>query len=142
MAFNIYHNFLIKASPKVVFDAISLPEHLNNWWTLKSSGIPELDSEYNLNFTDAYNWFCKVSEVKKNESFYLKMIDSDKDWNPTTLGFDLEVKGSDTLVKFNHVNWQEDNHHFRHSSFCWAMLLNGLKNYLEKGIVIPFNERN
>ncbi len=142
MAFNIYHNLLIEVSPKMVFDAISLPKHLDNWWTLKSSGIPELDSEYNLNFTNSYNWFCKVSEVKTNESFHLKMIDSDKDWNPTTFGFDLETKGSGTLVKFSHVNWLEDNHHFRHSSFCWAMLLNGLKNYLEKGIVIPFNERN
>ncbi|NMH86382.1 SRPBCC family protein [Flavivirga algicola] len=142
MYYNIYHNLLIKASPKVVFDAVSLPEHLNNWWTLKSSGTPEFDSEYNLNFTDAYNWFCKVSEVKNNESFYLKMTDSDKDWNPTTFGFDLEVQDSETLVKFSHVNWLEDNHHYRHSSFCWAILLNGLKNYLEKGIIIPFEKRN
>ena len=142
MKYNIYHNLLIKASSKAVFDAISLPEHLNNWWTLKSSGTSELDSEYNLNFTDAYNWFCKVSKVRNNESFHLKMTDSDEDWSPTTFGFDLETKDSGTLVKFSHVNWAEDNHEFRNSSFCWAMLLNGLKNYLEKGIIIPFEERN
>ncbi|NNC51017.1 MAG: SRPBCC domain-containing protein [Flaviramulus sp.] len=141
MGFNIYHNLLIKVAPKKVFDAISLPEHLNNWWTLKSSGKPELNSEYNLNFTDQYNWFCKVSKIKENESFHLRMTDSDKDWNPTTFGFDLELKENGTYLKFSHENWPENNDHFKHSSFCWAILLNGLKNYLEKGVIIPFEDR-
>ncbi len=142
MAFNIYHNLVIKTSPQEVFDAVTLPKHLNNWWTLKSSGTPELNSEYNLNFTDAYNWFGCVSQVKKNTSFYLKMTNSDEDWNPTTFGFDLQMHNSGTLVKFSHVDWAKDNHHFRHSSFCWAMLLNNLKNYLEADVIIPFSERN
>jgi uncharacterized protein YndB with AHSA1/START domain len=142
MPFNIYHNLQIKASEKEVFDSISQPKHLDNWWTLKSSGKPELNSEYNLNFTDAYNWFCKVSKVVPNKSFHLKMTDSDQDWNPTTFGFDLEENQNGTLIKFSHINWQEANHHFKHSSFCWAILLNGLKNYLEKGIIIPFEDRN
>lgn len=66
----------------------------------------------------------------------------DLDWNPTTFGFDLKSTGNSTLVEFSHVNWQNNNHEFRNSSFCWALLLNGLKNYLEKGIVVPFEERN
>lgn len=142
MSYNIYHNLLINASAKEVFDAVTKPEHLNNWWTLKSSGTPELNTEYNLNFTDDYNWYCKVFEVKINESFHLKMTQSDADWNPTTFGFDLETNENCTLIKFSHINWPYNNHHFRHSSFCWAMLLSGLKNYLEKGVVIPFEERN
>ncbi len=142
MSYNIYHNLLIIASPKEVFDAVSQPKHLDNWWTLKSSGKPELNATYNLNFTDDYNWFCKVLKVENNESFYLKMTKSDDDWYSTSFGFDLEKKDGGTLVKFSHVNWQKDNDHFKHSSFCWAMLLNGLKNYLEKGIIIPFKERN
>ena len=142
MSYNIHHNLIINSSSKEVFNAISQPDHLNNWWTLKSSGKPELGSEYNLNFTNDYNWFCQVVQVEMNKSFYLKMTQSDDDWNPTTFGFALEVKDQGVLLKFSHTNWQRDNHHFRHSSFCWAMLLNGLKNYLEKGIVIPFEERN
>ena len=142
MSYSIFHNLIIKASAKEVFDAVSLPEHLNNWWTLKSSGKPEKDSEYNLNFTDDYNWFCKVSKLTPNKAFHLKMIKSDADWNPTTFGFDLEGNNNETIVKFSHVNWPEANDHFKHSSFCWALLLNGLKNYVEKGIIVPFEERN
>ncbi|GAA4896603.1 hypothetical protein GCM10023311_21690 [Flaviramulus aquimarinus] len=141
MNYNIYHNLIIKASLKAIFDAVSQPKHLDNWWTLKSSGIPELGIEYNLNFTDDYNWFCKVSKIEPNKSIHFKMTKSDKDWNSTTFGFDLKTKNNNTLLKFSHQNWQEKNHHFKQSSFCWAMLLNGLKNYLEKGVIVPFKDR-
>ncbi len=142
MPHNIYHNFLIKASPKEVFDGVSQPKHLDNWWTLKSAGTPELGAEYNLNFTDQYDWYCTVSKVTPNQTFHLKMIKADADWNPTTFGFDLKKNEKGTMVHFSHVNWPEANHHFKHSSFCWALLLNGLKNYLEKGVVVPFEDRS
>ncbi len=139
--FSIYHNLLVNASPERIFAAITVPKHLNNWWPLKSSGTPELNSIYNFNFTDAYNWYGKVIECKENVSFFIKMTDSDEDWNPTTFGFTLEEKENGTYVRFSHTGWPKDNDHLKHSSFCWAMLLNGLKNYIEKGIIIPFEER-
>ena len=70
------------------------------------------------------------------------MTASDKDWNETTFGFDLADTEQGVLQKFSHINWPEINHYFKFSSFCWAMLLNGLKNYFETGAVIPFNDRN
>ena len=77
----------------------TLPEHLNNWWPLKSSGKPELGTEYNLNFTDEYNWYGKVSEVVENKSFFIKMTQSSDDWISTTFGFELETKEEGILVK-------------------------------------------
>lgn len=141
MSYSIHHNLFIKASSKEVFNAITLPEHLNHWWPLKSSGEPKLNAGYNFNFTDAYNWFGKVVEVEPNISFFIKMTDSDADWNPTTFGFNLEEVNNGTSVEFSHTDWPACNTEFKQSSFCWAMLLNGLKNYVEKGIVVPFQER-
>ena len=80
-------------------------------------------------------------KLAKNESFYIKMTESDEDWDFTTFGFDIERKDKSVLVEFSHIRWPECNAHFRRSSFCWAMLLNGLKNYLERGIIVPFEER-
>lgn len=142
MPYNIFHSLTIKTSTEEVFNAISQPKHLDNWWTLKSSGESKLGAVYNLNFTEEYDWYCEVSKVELNKSIYFKMTKSDADWNSTTFGFDLKATENGTLVEFSHVNWPEQNHHFKHSSFCWALLLNGLKNYLEKGIIIPFEERN
>ncbi|UWX56336.1 hypothetical protein NYZ99_09110 [Maribacter litopenaei] len=69
------------------------------------------------------------------------MTKSDPDWDATSFGFDLVENGENIKVQFWHVGWRECNAHFRRSSFCWAILLNGLKNYVEKGIIIPFEKR-
>lgn len=140
--YSIFHDFVINTSKENVFEAITKPTHLNNWWTLKAEGKSVLYSEYNLNFTDEYNWFCNVTKVEKNNYFYLSMTISTEDWKSTTFGFDLKETKTGTLVKFSHVGWKNCNSEFRNSSFCWAILLNGLKNYLEFGIIIPFEKRN
>jgi len=139
--FSIYHSFSIKAAAQQVFDAITIPQHLNNWWSLKSSGKPKLGTKYNFNFTDEYDWYGTVIQVIENQSFFIKMIQSDNDWNSTTFGFELEQASESTLVNFSHTGWLECNTEFKQSSFCWAILLNGLKNYVETGIIIPFEER-
>lgn len=141
--FNIYHDLVIKSTLKEVFDAVSKPEHLNNWWTLKCTGTPELNAEYNFYFAPEYDWYGKVITCQPNHAFYIKMKKTnDEDWNPTTFGFNLEQIKEGVQVRFFHIDWPLCNHHFRHSSFCWALLLNGLKNYLEKGVVIPFKDRS
>jgi len=70
------------------------------------------------------------------------MTRSDSDWDPTTFGFELENAKKSVKIKFWHIGWPACNSHYRRSSFCWAMLLNGLKSYLERGVVIPFEERD
>lgn len=142
MAHNIYFDLYINAPLQKVYEAFTLPIHLDNWWTLKSSGTPIINETYNLNFTDKYDWYAKVIKVEANKYFYLKMTISDNDWNPTTFGITLEPHQEQTLMKFSHTNWPELNHHYRFSAFCWSQLLQGLKQYVEKGIVVPFEERS
>ncbi|SFU28629.1 Activator of Hsp90 ATPase homolog 1-like protein [Pustulibacterium marinum] len=140
-SFSIHHDLMIVVPVEKVYNAITLPEHLNNWWTLQCTGEPTTGATYNLFFSEDYNWFAEVTIADKPYHFELKMTKADEDWNPTTFGFRLQEVEDRTLLQFYHINWPECNHHFRRSSFCWAMLLNGLKNYLEKEIIIPFNER-
>ncbi len=141
-SFGIYHDLTIKAPIEKVFEAIAEPKHLINWWPLKCNGTPEIGNEYNFYFTPEYDWFGKVSRIVPNQSFYIKMTKSDSDWNPTTFGFDLKKDNDHTQLSFSHLGWKQCNLEFRSSSFCWAMLLKGLKDYLEKGIILPFEERS
>ena len=139
--YNIHHDLVIKAPIEKVFESITSPSHLINWWPLKCSGIPRVNEEYNFYFTPEYDWYGKVINVAYPNTFHIKMTKSDDDWNPTSFGFDLEVIENNVQVHFWHKGWPECNAHFRRSSFCWAILLNGLKNYIEKGVIIPFDER-
>lgn len=140
--FGIYHDLTIKAPIDKVFEAISEPRHLVNWWPLKCNGIPKIGREYNFYFTPEYDWLGEVSELVPNQKFYVKMTKSDSDWNPTTFGFDLKKDNDFIQLSFSHLGWPKCNSEYKSSSFCWAMLLKGLKDYLEKGIILPYEERS
>ena len=140
-AFDIHHDLTITAPVSKVFDAITQPTHLVNWWPLKCTGKAEEGAEYNFYFEPEYDWCGLVSRVIPNKSFFIKMTKADPDWDPTSFGFELQVSGDNVAVRFSHTGWPQCNAHFRRSSFCWALLLQGLKDYVEKGKVVPFEER-
>ncbi len=142
MSFDIYHDVSINSSLEKVYDAFSLPAELINWWPLECSGERKLSETYRFYFGPEYDWKGEVIKLEENKSFHVKMTSSDKDWSTTQFGFNLEETNGEVLAKFFHKGWQQCNAHFRRSSFCWALLLNGLKDYVEKGIIIPFDERN
>ena len=138
----IFHTLTILSPIEKVFEAVTEPNHLIQWWPQKCSGIAELGSSYNFYFTPEYDWYGEVSNISKPTTFFIKMTQADADWEPTTFGFELETSEIDkTLVKFSHKNWPECNDHFKIASFCWAILLKGLKEYLEEGKIIPFEQR-
>jgi uncharacterized protein YndB with AHSA1/START domain len=140
--FTIYHDVSIDVSPSKVFNAVSNPKELIQWWPLKCSGEPCIGSSYRFYFGPEYNWEGKVINVKTDQSFHIKMTKSDEDWDSTSFGFDIEMRPKGSLLHFSHTGWQHCNAHFKTASFCWALLLNGLKQYLEKGIIIPFEQRS
>lgn len=140
-SYHLYHDFYINARADKVFTAITAPDHLVNWWPAKSSGEAKHGSIYRLFFSREYDWLAEVVGFELNKSFHLKMIKADEDWAPTTFGFDLIEKEGRTLVQFVHRDWPELNHHFRKSNWHWALLLKALKDYVEEGIIIPFENR-
>lgn len=142
VGYDIYHHLHIRKDPGSVFDAVTLPRHLNNWWPLKSTGEPTLEAEYHFHFGAGYDWYAKVIRCEANSSFHVKMLKSDKDWLPTSFGFDLQKDENETALTFQHINWPHCNIHFKTASYCWAILLKDLKNYLENGVIVPFEERS
>ncbi|MEW5675297.1 SRPBCC domain-containing protein [Flavobacterium enshiense] len=141
--YTIYHDFTINVSKETIFEAISTPEGLNNWWTLRCSGAPALNEKYNLYFAEEYNWFAVISKFVANEAIEFKMTHAMAEWMPTSFGFKLEeLKPNQTYVQFYHENWNEVSQEFRIASYCWANLLRQMKHYLEDGIITPFEQRN
>jgi uncharacterized protein YndB with AHSA1/START domain len=141
MSFSIHHNLVVKAEIANVYNAISQSEHLKNWWPLQCSGIAEQGEVYNFNFTDEYDWYAEVLSCKMNHHIHYKITKSDTDWIATSFGFDLKASDNTVAIEFWHINWPACNGEYKQSSYCWAMLLNGLKKYIEKGIIIPFEDR-
>jgi len=139
--FAIYHDLSINVPKSIVFEALTNPALLVKWWPYKCTGIPEVGELYNLFFGDPYDWYGEVIECKDDTLFKIKMTLSDDDWNETIFGYELSDEDNKTLIRFSHIGWKSCNSEFRNTSFCWAMLLKGLKNYLENNVIIPFEQR-
>ena len=138
---DIFHNFLINAPVRRVFEAVSHPAGLDNWWTKASLGKPLAGEKYSLDFGAAYQWEAKVSKYVPETEFELEMTRSDHDWYGTRVGFKIIPAATGSQVAFYHTGWAALNEHFKISSYCWAMYLRLLKLNLETGLIVPYEER-
>ncbi len=138
----IYHQFTVSARPPKVFEAFTSLKGLNNWWTLKCSGQQQLGADYNFYFGPEYDWHAEVINMVPDQEFTWLMKEAMDDWKSTEVGFKLIKIGDLTRVNFFHKGWKEESDHFAITNFCWGQLLAGLKNYVEKGVAIPFEKRN
>jgi uncharacterized protein YndB with AHSA1/START domain len=140
--FDIHHNFVVKGTPEKVFETFTTPQGLDSWWTLQSSGVPEIGNLYTFYFGPEYDWRAEVIHKISDSDLTWKMVKTMDDWRDTKVGFELTEKDGNTQVHFFHLGWAHPNEHFGITTFCWGQLLNGLKNYVEKGIIIPHALRN
>lgn len=138
---DIFQHFPIKASARRVFEAVSQPAGLASWWAESSSGRPGEGAEYELKFGPGYDWRARVLRYDPDAEFELELIEADKDWLGTRLGFSLEENEGATQVRFHHTGWPESNEHYRVSCYCWAMYLRLLKRYVELGEVVEYDVR-
>ena len=137
----IYHDVIIKADRTKIFKAFTDPKELVHWWPLECSGIPAKGETYNFYFSDDYDWYGEVATIKQNEALVIQMVKCEENWLPTQFGFELMERDKDVVLQFFHRGWLEMNHEYRKTSYCWALLLHGLKRYVENGEILPFQER-
>lgn len=130
---DIFHKFTINTTPARLFEGITTPRGLDQWWTKSSNATPGPGAIYNLNFGPGYNWFAVVTKYQVNRIFEIQMEEADADWLGTKIGFSLSPKGGQIQVEFYHLEWPDNNDHYRFSCYCWAMYLRILKRYLEYG---------
>ena len=52
----------------------------------------KLKSEYNLYFTDEYDWLAEITKLVQNESIEFKMTKATPEWLSTSFGFVLKKR--------------------------------------------------
>ena len=69
---DVFHDFPIKVSPAQVFQAVSSPSGLDQWWTRTSRGEPFEGADYELGFGPGYDWRARVTRCAPNTDFELE----------------------------------------------------------------------
>lgn len=138
---DVFLSFPVKGPIDQVYSAITTPEGLDQWWTLRSKGEPVVGSEYQLYFAQDYDWRATVIKSDPPFSFELEVTSATPDWQGTNVVLTIAEIDGLTKVNFEHRGWPENNDHFRSSSFCWAMYLRLMKRYVEFGETVAYGDR-
>ena len=138
---DILQDLPIRVPPPRVFAAISRPEMLDQWWTLRARGEPKVGAEYALDFGPGFLWRAVVTECAPDARFAWRIVEADRDWTGTELAFELAPIAGGTELRFRHRGWPEPNAHYRTSCHCWALYLRVLRRHLEYGEVVPYERR-
>lgn len=138
---DIRHQFPVSAPVARVFECVSSPDGLDQWWTARAEGTPRTGAVYRLWFGPEYDWRASVTECRPDAVFELQITVAMPDWVGTRIRFELEAAQGGTTVCFAHSGWPEASEHFRISSYCWAMYLRILKRHLEYGEQVSYERR-
>jgi uncharacterized protein YndB with AHSA1/START domain len=138
---DIYSDFPINVPAADVFRVVSTPAGLDQWWTKRSAGTPQVGAEYELSFGPEYDWRARVTACAAPRQFEIEITRAGEDWLGTRVGFDITGQGATSLVRFWHTGWPQSNEHYRVSCYCWPMYLRILRRYLEHGETVPYEQR-
>jgi len=131
--FTIHHQVGIRAEPIKVYKALTTG--IRGWWTKQVDGSPQKEgSLFGLGFTNT-KMEMKVDKLEPCQLVRWQCLESHRLWQDTFITFSLsnDSEHNQTLVDFQHSDWQEDSSLFCHCSTKWAVFLLSLKDLLEKG---------
>ena len=139
MSCEINHQIGVKASPEAIYQALTEPKQLAQWWTsdTRGSGTKVGDT---LEFR--FGVFCQKFQVKALKPGRLVAWQAPPgqgadEWERTEITFDISPDDQQTYIWFRHSGWRKHSDFHAHCSMKWATFLLSLKYLLETGTGRP-----
>ena len=128
--FGIYQDIVLDVTPAKAFVIFTTETGLNSWWTDQCKADCQIGGTYEFHFNPDYHWLAEVLELVEPKYITWVFTDADSDWTDTRLSFRLIHSNDKLILRMEHTGWKTRNHHFRHTSYCWAQYLRKLKEAL------------
>jgi uncharacterized protein YndB with AHSA1/START domain len=138
----IRHMLLIDAPVDKVYRAITEQKELASWWTHQTVAKPEVDSFAEFRFGDRYYNKMRVVALEPNKKVEWECLEGDEEWIETRFVFDLEKKGDQTLLRFQHTQWRAMTDFYASCNYHWGYYIRSLKLYCETGTGMPFEVKS
>ena len=140
---DILHRIGISAPASQVYDAVATIGGLSSWWTESVTGDSAPGGR--LTFTFGAPDRIVVVEVvaaTPDARVVWRCVGGPSEWMDTTMTFDLEQSGDETVLRFAHAGWREPVEFMGHCSSKWASNYEGpfvVKRALSGGALILTN---
>lgn len=136
----IYHEVKIKASPAAVYDAITAPEKIAQWWLPADVDQIKVGETLRLG-KNGFQEFLLTALEPSERVKWAATEHGIADWIGTEVEFRIVPQGDKTMVLFRHSKWRDDAGMRSHCSMSWAVFLLSLKDLLESGAGSPYPNR-
>ena len=134
---DILHRVGMKgATPEDVYAALTTIEGLSQWWTVETTGQPDVGGVLEFRFPQG-GFDMVVLEQEPGRSVLWEVVDGPAEWIGTTVRWELRQEGDYAIVLFSHEGWKEPVEFMYHCSTKWATFLVSLKQLVETGSGAP-----
>ena len=139
MTAHIKHIININSTPDIVYAALTTERGINGWWTPQTIIKPKVGTIAEFIFGERYHNKMEIKKLETNKRVEWYCIQGDHEWVGTDFSFDLEVEGTQTILRFGQNNWREYTDFYAYCNFHWGQYMLSLKDYCETGVGRPFN---
>jgi uncharacterized protein YndB with AHSA1/START domain len=136
---DILHRIGLAAPPARVYESLTTLDGLTAWWTRTTTGDPTLGGQISFFFGGPEaSAVMEVIALTPDQHVAWRCVGGPDEWLATTVTFDLEPTGDETVLRFAHAGWREPVELMGHCSTKWGLFLLGLKAGFEGGKATPF----
>jgi uncharacterized protein YndB with AHSA1/START domain len=136
---DIRHRVGIAAPPEEVYEKLATVEGLRSWWTRDISGEAGVGDTLEFSFGGPGRIAgMQIVDRQPGRRVGWRCVKGPDEWLDTTITFDLEAVGDETVLLFTNAGWRESVEFIHHCTTKWAYYLLGLKASLEGGKATPY----
>ncbi len=137
---DIMHRVGISAPQTEVYESLATIDGLAGWWTTTVTGDADPGGTIEFFFgRPEASAVMQVTEAVPGRRVAWRCVGGAADeWIDTTVTFDLEREGDETVLRFAHAGWREPVEFMGHCTTKWGLFLLGLKAGLEGDKATPF----
>jgi uncharacterized protein YndB with AHSA1/START domain len=134
----IKHRVGIKSSVQDLWEAITNPAKISNWWSSFASGSAQTGSNLHLTFDGLVTLSFTVIDCVKDRLLHLQNTGGPGAWDTSHLVFELSEDVEQTFLVLKHYNPDSSEDDFQFFMTKWPIFLVSLKSYLETGEGRPY----
>jgi uncharacterized protein YndB with AHSA1/START domain len=130
----------IQAAPERVWNALTQPGEIGNWWTNDLNAKPEEGSlaEFRFGEWGDFAILLEVAELVQNKKVYWILRRSPvAQWSGTNITWLLEPDHKGAALIFRHDGFAQVDQVYEQTRGNWNYFLASLKSYLETGKGTP-----
>lgn len=130
----------IPADPERIYRAIATPDGLKAFWTDQVDGRSAVGDVLSFGFgPNRENAFdMRVERLDEPKLVEWACMGGPPDWIGTRVRWEVEPSNGGGRVKFHHEGWKSAEGPPPDITFVWAMVLDRLSQYAEKGKPNPY----